>query len=747
MNTRRWIWSFAAACSLALSAAGCAVVAEPAPPATPITSHREVYKTIGDVELTIDLIVPDGHTTADRRPAIVFFFGGGWTSGTVEQFRPQAEYLAQRGVVAALADYRVRSRHKTSPFACVADGKAAVRWLRVHSERLGIHPQRVAAGGGSAGGHVAAAAGVIEGLEDDGVDATVSSKPDALVLFNPVFDNGPGGWGHNRVKKRWREISPMHNIRAGAPPTTVFLGSKDKLIPVATAYAYQERMEAVGARCDVHIYDGQGHGFFNKSRSAASFDSTVAEADRFLVSLGWLQRPLTRLAELRWPATPRLASSRQLQAKEIGEDELRSEVLTVTNMLPEIESLAAFTRLRQLCVSPGVRQWGTYISKGEASEVARLARAADAPSLRRLRLRSSPTRPRDLATLAALPELEVLELAGLFAGDLAALRDLAQRGEDIAFGAFDAAMAEAVAAHSQAKTLVVESMPVSAAALRALAPAELDTLAIAARTPDGLAALSALQTLRQLSIGYASAPGGWRAAFSGSYTPQKASRGTYSPSLTKDLLASLAALPELEALTLRSCLLSDAVLDGLPRQLRQLDLYDCFGVTARLVDVVAEMPNLRELGMPLQVRADARGRRAAAATARIPTQGSDLHTRRLASADAAAIVRSRMWRRLRLDGTLTQELADALRGQAELVELRLTIDAASAPLGFVASLPALTRVVFEDMEVSKAVIAPLKACKPLQEVAFDNCLYSLSETFDHGLPARVRVRSFTRRFQ
>ena len=71
---------------------------------------------------------------------------------------------------------------------------------------------------------------------------TVSSRPDALVLFNPVFDNGPGGWGHNRVKKRWREISPMHNITASAPPTTVFLGSQDKLIPVATAHAYQARM-------------------------------------------------------------------------------------------------------------------------------------------------------------------------------------------------------------------------------------------------------------------------------------------------------------------------------------------------------------------------------------------------------------------------------------------------------------------------------------------------------------------------
>ncbi|MGC6487999.1 MAG: alpha/beta hydrolase, partial [Planctomycetota bacterium] len=134
----------------------------------------------------------------------------------------------------------------------------------------------------------AAAAGVIAGLEEDGADTAVSSRPDALVLFNPVFDNGPGGWGHNRVKARWREISPLHNITAGAPPTIVFLGSRDKLVPVATAEAYQERMQAVGARCDLHVYEGRGHGFFNRDRSAASYDATVAEMDRFFASLGWL---------------------------------------------------------------------------------------------------------------------------------------------------------------------------------------------------------------------------------------------------------------------------------------------------------------------------------------------------------------------------------------------------------------------------------------------------------------------------
>ncbi|MEZ6038258.1 MAG: alpha/beta hydrolase [Planctomycetota bacterium] len=257
---------------------------------TPATSNgaTEVYKRIGDVELTMQLVTPAGHTATDRRPAVVFFFGGGWTQGRIDQFRPQAEYLASRGMVAALADYRVRSRHGTTPFECVADGKSAVRWLRANSERLGIDARRIAAGGGSAGGHVAAATGVLPGLDEVGEDTEVSARPDALLLFNPVFDNGPTGYGHDRVKARWREISPLHNLGEGAPPTIVFLGTKDSLIPVATARDYEQRMKKAGARCDLHLYEGEPHGFFNRERSARSYALTVREMDRFLVSLGWL---------------------------------------------------------------------------------------------------------------------------------------------------------------------------------------------------------------------------------------------------------------------------------------------------------------------------------------------------------------------------------------------------------------------------------------------------------------------------
>ena len=134
-----------------------------------------------------------------------------------------------------VADYRVKSRHGTTPFECVKDGKSAVRWLRANADRLGIDPNRIAAGGGSAGGHVAAATGNVPGLEEPGEELHVSSVPNALLLFNPVYDNGPGGYGHERVRDRFHEISPLHNIKPGAPPTIVFLGTDNALVPVATA--------------------------------------------------------------------------------------------------------------------------------------------------------------------------------------------------------------------------------------------------------------------------------------------------------------------------------------------------------------------------------------------------------------------------------------------------------------------------------------------------------------------------------
>ncbi|NNC88686.1 MAG: alpha/beta hydrolase fold domain-containing protein [Akkermansiaceae bacterium] len=268
-----------------------ATAAAPALEVKGITPDETVaYKKAGDVTLRLHVFKPHGHKAGDRRPAMVFFFGGGWVGGSPSQFYPHCRHLAGKGMVAMAAEYRVKKQHRTTPIECVKDGKSAVRYIRKHAAELGIDPGKIAAGGGSAGGHVAAATGNLAGYDEEDEDQAVSSKPNLLVLFNPVFDNGPeDGWGHKTVADYWRKISPAHNLRKGAPPTVVFLGTEDKLIPVAVAERYKERMEAAGARCDLHLYEGAGHGFFNQSKEGGKYyRQTVQTMDEFLASFGYL---------------------------------------------------------------------------------------------------------------------------------------------------------------------------------------------------------------------------------------------------------------------------------------------------------------------------------------------------------------------------------------------------------------------------------------------------------------------------
>jgi acetyl esterase/lipase len=258
--------------------------------AKPQPTKQQVYKTVGDVELKMHIFEPDNHKPTDRRPAIVFFFGGGWTGGSPGQFFPHCQYLASRGMIAMSAEYRVKGRHGTPPSECVKDGKSAMRWIRRNAADLGVDPDKVAAGGGSAGGHVAAAIATAKGFDEQGEDTSVAAVPNALVLFNPVYDNGPDGYGHSRVTDYWKEFSPAHNIRKGMPPAIVFLGTQDKLIPTATAEKFKTDMEAVGSRSELLLFEGEGHGFFNFGRGGnTSYTKTVIAMDRFLASLGFLQ--------------------------------------------------------------------------------------------------------------------------------------------------------------------------------------------------------------------------------------------------------------------------------------------------------------------------------------------------------------------------------------------------------------------------------------------------------------------------
>lgn len=243
------------------------------------------YKKIDTISLKLHVYYPTNFDSTRIYNAIVFFHGGGWNNGTYTAFTRQASYLASKGMIAISADYRIKNVHGTTPFEAVNDAKSAIRFVRKNAQKLHINPDMIAAGGGSAGGHLAAACGNILGLEEPNEDLSISSVPNALVLFNPVYDNGPNGFAYRRMEGRHLEISPLHNISEGAPPTIVFFGTKDKTTPVASSKKYEKKMDSVGSRIDLFLYEGQEHSFFNKGDY---FFETIKEMDIFLTSLGYI---------------------------------------------------------------------------------------------------------------------------------------------------------------------------------------------------------------------------------------------------------------------------------------------------------------------------------------------------------------------------------------------------------------------------------------------------------------------------
>ncbi len=259
-------------------------------------TNQVVYKQIDTLALRMDIIHPEDYDSSLTYPAIVFFHGGGWRRGSTSQFIPHAEYFSKRGLFCFLPEYRVSSKHQTTPWEAVKDAKSAMRYIRKNAHEFRINPDKIVASGGSAGGHLAAVTALIDPFNDEADDLSISCKPNALVLFNPVIDCSPEVFS-KRIGEGYVKISPIHNIREGAPPTIIFLGTMDKIIPVETASTYQSTMEKAGSRCDLVLYEGQKHGFFNV-KYPEYFKRTVLVADSFLVSIGYLKgEPITKVFE------------------------------------------------------------------------------------------------------------------------------------------------------------------------------------------------------------------------------------------------------------------------------------------------------------------------------------------------------------------------------------------------------------------------------------------------------------------
>lgn len=255
-----------------------------APPTVPGAISR-VYKSASGRELRAHVLEPASQSA--NRPAILFFFGGGWRRGTVTQFLAQAKAAAERGYVAVLADYRVSCRDNTTAVAAVEDARDAYAWLRREAAGLGVDPGQIVLAGGSAGGQLALVASL---------SADSAARPVALVLYNPAVDLVPLASWIGLQREEAAEISPSAMNLAASPPMLILHGDADRIVPIDTAREFCSKVRAAGGSCELHEYAGQGHGFFNSHAKGAQgltpYDDTLARTFAFLNALG-LQPPIS----------------------------------------------------------------------------------------------------------------------------------------------------------------------------------------------------------------------------------------------------------------------------------------------------------------------------------------------------------------------------------------------------------------------------------------------------------------------
>ncbi len=223
-----------------------------------------IYREAGESPMRLFVVKPSGWKAGDRRAALMFFFGGGWTTGTPASSIFWARFAADLGMIGIAPDYRTKGRHDVSPQSSVADSRAALRWVQDHAGELGLDPARVVVGGNSAGGHVALWTAIAHAPPGSDESESPQVKPAALILFSTVSDTSvETGYTPQRFGEHATALSPVHQLDATMPPVLAFHGDADQTVPLRQALALRDTLLVTGNACELHIVPGGGHNFGN----------------------------------------------------------------------------------------------------------------------------------------------------------------------------------------------------------------------------------------------------------------------------------------------------------------------------------------------------------------------------------------------------------------------------------------------------------------------------------------------------
>lgn len=227
-------------------------------------SRNVIYKEVGELSLRLNLFEPDTiPLNNNKRPCVIAFHGGGWSGGHPSMTYPILQEFAKRGWLAISVEYRLLDASKnTGVVDCVKDAKSAIRFVKEHATELRIDSAKITLVGLSAGGHLAAGAILFDDADDPRDNCQISPVPANMILYYPVLDTSPNGYGNKKIGNMWCKFSPLHQVRESLPPTLIFHGMKDNVSPVEGILAFQRKMVAYGNSCDLILHGEGNHGYF-----------------------------------------------------------------------------------------------------------------------------------------------------------------------------------------------------------------------------------------------------------------------------------------------------------------------------------------------------------------------------------------------------------------------------------------------------------------------------------------------------
>jgi len=231
-----------------------------------------------DPRLKLDVWVPR-EASSGPRPVVVFFYGGGWTSGERGDYGFVGRAFAASGFVTIIPDYRLVPQVRFPTF--IEDGARAISWAHDHTAQFGGDPERIDVAGHSAGAYIGAMLALDRHyLADAGVDPAVIR---AAALLSGPYDFYPfteqrsrdalGAW------PRPLETQPIHFVRPDAPPILLMHGTADTVVRPRNSQRLAAALKSAGAEAELKLYPGKSHIDTIKSLSPLFRGATTALAD------------------------------------------------------------------------------------------------------------------------------------------------------------------------------------------------------------------------------------------------------------------------------------------------------------------------------------------------------------------------------------------------------------------------------------------------------------------------------------